>query len=318
METFSPETEAGERLDAVLAQRSGLSRARAQRLIAAGLALVNGRPVKPGYRLRAGDSVAYEPAPPEPEEPQLLPEAIPLDILYEDEGLIVLNKSPGLVVHPGAGRTRGTLVHALLHHAPAIAGVGGRARPGIVHRLDKDTSGLLVVAKTDAAHLGLARQFERGEVVKLYLALVLGEPAAAAGRVEAPIGRHPVERQRMAVREGGRRAVTEWRVLERFGGCCALVEFRLRTGRTHQIRVHAARLGHPVAGDATYGGRRWGSLGGRAALRRAVAASPRQLLHAAHLGFRHPTTGEWLDFEAPLPEDFWAVLSALREARDRA
>lgn len=312
METFSATT-GGERLDAALAQRLGVSRARVQRLIEAGGVTVNGRPVKASHRLRAGEVVAYEPAPPPPPPSALTPAAMALDIVHEDGALIVLNKPPGLVVHPGAGHREATLVHGLLHHARTLSALGGLERPGIVHRLDKDTSGLLVVAKTDAAHERLARQFREGRVNKLYQALVLGEPAEASGRIEAPIGRHPVERQRMAVRMGGRRALTEWRVLERFG-CCALVEFILHTGRTHQIRVHAASLGHPVAGDATYGGRRYGSLPGSAACRRAVAASPRQMLHAKHLGFSHPVSGEPLQFEAPLAEDFAAVLMALREA----
>jgi len=304
----------GERLDAALARHSGLSRASAQRLIAAGRVRVDGRPAKASHRLRAGEAVEYELPEPEPAQPALTSEAIPLDVVYEDAHLMVINKPAGLVVHPGAGRRTFTLVHALLHHAPELAAVGAEGRPGLVHRLDKDTSGLLVVAKTATAHLGLARQFKQGGVRKLYLALVLGEPGRESGRIEAPIGRHHALRQRMAVREGGRAAVTEWRVRERFGGCCALVEFRLLTGRTHQIRVHAARLGHPVAGDALYGGRRYASLRGAAALREAVSRSPRQMLHAWRLGFQHPVSGQTLEFEAPLPEDFAAVLSALRGA----
>jgi len=314
METFKAEEAAGERLDAALARRCGISRARAQRLIEAGAALVDGRPAKASHRLKPGEEVAYGPPPPEPAPQGVEPEPMILDIVFEDDSLIVLDKPPGLVVHPGAGHRQGTLVHGLLHHAAELSAVGAAGRPGIVHRLDKDTSGLLVVAKTPDALTRLAEQFKQGEVKKLYLALVLGVPEKATGRIEAAIGRHPTERQKMAVREGGRAAVTEWAVRERFGPSSALVEFRLHTGRTHQIRVHAARLGHPVAGDALYGGRRYGSLPGRAALRQALAASPRQMLHATRLGFRHPLTGAPLEFEAPLPEDFAAVLSALREA----
>jgi 23S rRNA pseudouridine1911/1915/1917 synthase len=312
MKTFTA-TAPGERLDAALALEAGLSRAKAQQLIEAGLALVNGKPAKASYRLRVNDAVEYGELP-QPSAGWLVPEAIPLDIVFEDASLIVLNKPPGLVVHPGAGNWRSTLVHALLYHAAqSLSGVGGPARPGIVHRLDKDTSGLMVVAKTDAAHEGLARQFKGGEVSKLYLALILGAPREESGRIEAPIGRHPVERQRMAVREGGRMAVTEWRLVERLGACCTLAQFRLRTGRTHQIRVHAAKLGHPVAGDATYGGRRYGSLRCTAAQRRSLEAVPRQLLHSWRLGFSHPVSGERLDFEAPLPEDFASALRALKE-----
>ncbi|MFH0811096.1 MAG: RluA family pseudouridine synthase [Pseudomonadota bacterium] len=317
MKTLTIDSQEGERLDTALVRVHGGSRAKMQRLIESGGVLINGHPaLKASYRLRLGDVVALEPhltPPPEADQKNPRPEAMALDILFEDADVIVLNKPQGMVVHPGAGHQRSTLVHALLYHASSLSTVGGGDRPGIVHRLDKDTSGLMMVAKSDDAHLELARQFQGGEVSKLYLAVVLGEPAKEQGRIEAPIGRHPTERQRMAVRQGGRAALTQWRVLERFGGCCALLEFRLHTGRTHQIRVHSAYMGHPVAGDATYGGRRFGSLRGSLELRQALALSPRQLLHSWRLSFVHPRGGPRLDFEAAPPPDFSAVLDLLRQ-----
>ena len=294
---------AGTRLDRWLAARlAELSRARLQTLIAAGGVRVDGRAVKASHRLRAGERVAVEVPPPAPEE--LLPEPAELAIVHEDAHVLVVDKPAGMVVHPGAGHARGTLAAAVLAHAPGVAGVGGPRRPGIVHRLDKDTSGLLVLAKTPAAYASLVAQLARRAVTRRYLVVVHGRVAHDAGVVDAPLGRHPRDRVRMAVRPAGRGrpAVTRWRVLERFTRCTYL-EVRLETGRTHQIRVHLASLGHPVVGDDVYGGRR-------------RPPSPVPLagyaLHAATLAFVHPATGERVEFRAPLPARMERLLSHLR------
>jgi len=247
--------------------------------------------------------------PPEPARPE--PEDIPLDVVFEDAHLLVLNKPAGLVVHPGAGAPRGTLVNALLRHVSDLSGVGGVMRPGIVHRLDRGTSGLLVVAKDDRTHRALSRQFAGREVEKEYLALVLGVPAAKTGTVATPIGRDPVHRRKMSVRAPrGREARSDYRLAEAFDGA-SLLRVRIHTGRTHQIRVHLASIGHPVAGDATYGGTRTPSSR-RAAARDALRGLTRPALHAARLAFVHPATGERLAFEAPLPADLLQVLDGLR------
>jgi 23S rRNA pseudouridine1911/1915/1917 synthase len=289
--------EAGERLDAYVARVSGLSRARVQRLIADGHVLVGGHPQKSRLRVSAGQRIHLRIPPAVPLT--LTPEAIPLDIRYEDADLLVVNKPAGMVVHPGAGRTTGTLVHALLAHCERLPGIGGVERPGIVHRLDRDTSGVLVVAKTETAHQSLSQQFKARVVKKRYLALVHGELRQDSGRIEATIGRREHDRKRMGVRrEGGREARTAFRVIRRLSGMTVL-ELELETGRTHQIRVHLAHIGHPVLGDQAYGGRRE---------RRRVAAgelqADRQMLHAWRLGFHHPRTGAWLEVTAPIPEDF--------------
>lgn len=291
----------GERLDRYLtAALPSLSRAAWQRLIEAGEVLVNGALSRPAYKVRAGDALLVRIPPPEPTE--LTPEPIPLAVVYEDEALIVINKPAGLVVHPGAGNPRGTLVNALLYHCPTLA-VGGAVRPGIVHRLDKDTSGLLVVAKTDTAQQRLQQQFKRREVQKRYVALVIGAVSAASGYVNAPIGRHPVQRVKMAVVEGGREARTRWTVRTRYqdaaGRPYTLLDVDLETGRTHQIRVHLAWVGYPLVGDTLYGPQRQ------------PLPAPRQCLHAAQLSFAHPLTGEALSFSAPLPEDFTQVIAQL-------
>lgn len=284
----------GERLDAYLARVvPDLSRSHAQKLIAAGKVTVNGHPAKPALRLSPGDRVHVRLPEPQPVTPA--PEPIHLTVVYEDADLIVVDKPPGLTVHPAPGHPSGTLVNALLAHCADLAGINGDLRPGIVHRLDQDTSGLLVVAKNDRTQLALSRQFAGREVLKAYLALVEGRPPPA-GVIEAPIGRHPAQRKRMAVIAEGRPARTQYRVVAQFADA-ALVVAVLETGRTHQVRVHFAAIGHPVVGDAVYGHR--------------SGLVARQFLHAWRLGFRHPRTGAWLEFEAPLPDDLRAALATL-------
>ncbi len=303
--TFAVEApDEGRRLDAYLASRlPQVSRTRLQGLIAAGHVAVGGARLRPGHRLRAGDRIEVE-IPPAPSDAPLRPEPIPLAVLYEDDTLIVIDKPAGMTVHPGAGQRSGTLVHAMLAHCPDLAGVGGADRPGIVHRLDKDTSGLLVVAKTEAALRSLQAQIQSRRARRDYLALVHGRLRRASGVIDAPIGRDPRHRTRMAVIASGRRAVTHYRVAESFDEA-TLLEVRLETGRTHQIRVHCAHLGHPLVGDPVYRRRAnpWG-------LRR-------QALHASRLAFEHPASGRSLTFNAPLPGDIEAALRALRAASGR-
>ncbi|MGH7353603.1 MAG: RluA family pseudouridine synthase [Candidatus Rokuibacteriota bacterium] len=296
---------AGTRLDRWLAARlPDLSRARLQALIDAGHVRVGGTLRKAARRLAGGETVEVEIPPLPPEE--LEPEPMSLQIVHEDAHVLVLDKPAGLVVHPGAGHARGTLAAGVLAHAPGTAGVGGPRRPGVVHRLDKDTSGLLVVAKTPRAYESLTAQLARRTMTRRYLAVVHGRVRASEGVVDAPVGRHPRDRTRMAVLPAGRgkRAVTRYRVLERFREF-TLVEARLETGRTHQIRVHLASLGHPVAGDAVYGGRA-----------RRVVPVPLEgfALHAAHLAFDHPATGQRLELRAPPPARIERLLSHLRNA----
>ena len=294
---------AGMRLDRWLASAvPDLSRARVQALIDEGHVRIAGASPKAAHRLRGGEVVEIKIPPPPAQE--LLPEPIALSIVYEDEHVLVVDKPAGMVVHPGAGVSRGTLAAGVLAHAPEVASVGGQRRPGIVHRLDKGTSGLLVLAKTVAAYHGLVAQLAAHEVTREYLAIVHGRAARTEGRVDAPIGRDPHHRQRMAIRPDGqgRRAVTRFRVIERFDDF-TLVRCRLETGRTHQIRVHLASLGHPVAGDAVYGPGR----SGLAADLEGVA------LHAARLVFAHPVTRERMEFSAPLPPRLARFLSHLRD-----
>jgi 23S rRNA pseudouridine1911/1915/1917 synthase len=306
------EDAAGLRLDVWLAQRlPSLSRARIQALLEEGHVLLDGRRSRASARLRAGQEALVTVPDPVPAEPQ--PEDIEVAVVHEDGRLLVVDKPAGLVVHPGAGTARGTLVNALLGHVHDLSGVGGVLRPGIVHRLDKGTSGLLVVAKDDETHRALVRQFAGRTVEKEYLALVLGVPSRPAGEIDAPIGRDPVHRQRMSVRAPrGREARTSWRVEELFDGA-ALLRVRIHTGRTHQIRVHLSSIGHPVAGDPTYGGNRTPSSR-RAAAREALLSLGRPALHAARLAFTHPASGERLSFEAPLPPELLALLERLRAA----
>ncbi|MGD8623073.1 MAG: RluA family pseudouridine synthase [Anaerolineae bacterium] len=293
------------RLDKFLAHRiEGLSRSAAQRLIGEGQVTVNGDPVKASYKVQAGDLLVAL-LPPE-ETPGLVAEPIPLDIVHEDRQLLVVNKPAGMVVHPAPGHSSGTLANAVLAHCPELAAGGGQ-RPGIVHRLDQDTSGLIVVAKSEKVRRALQKQFKARQVYKAYEALLYGHLQPAWGRIEAPIGRDPKHRQRMAVLPGGREAVTEYHVLESFAhrlgpaaGDYCLVEAQPHTGRTHQIRVHFASIGHPVVADAVYG------------RRRADLPLARQFLHARRLGFQHPATGQRVEFEAPLAGDLEAVLALLR------
>src|SRR5438270_12429628 len=286
------------RLDQFLARElPTFSRSRLQQLIRQQLVTLNGSPARPRDAVRSGDRIEVNEPPPEKIDHQ--PEPIPLDVLFEDEDVIVINKPSGLVVHPGAGQREHTLVNALLHHFPKLSGIGGKERPGIVHRLDKETSGCLVAAKTDDAHRGLSKQFEQRAVEKIYLALVAGRLRKNAGTVEETIGRHPVDRQRMSTASRrGRAAKTEYRVLSSSDEI-SLLECKLHSGRTHQVRVHLQHLGHPVLGDKIYG-------------KKQTAVFPRQMLHAWKLRFQHPRTSEWRNFEAPLPIDFENALKSLR------
>jgi 23S rRNA pseudouridine1911/1915/1917 synthase len=304
--------EEGLRLDLFLAGKEpGLSRAQIQRAVVEGRVLVNGRPIKAGRRVKAADVIAIHIPAAKPSG--VMPEAIPLTILYEDSSLLVVDKPAGMVVHPAAGHTGGTLVNALLHHCRDLSGIGGVLRPGIVHRLDKGTSGLLVAAKSDAAHRGLAEQFKRREVKKSYLALVYGNPRTDGGRIEAAVGRHPTDRKKMSTASRrGRSAVTRWRVRERFGPA-AFLEIDIETGRTHQIRVHLTELGHPLVGDRVYGGAGRIRSVEDSAIRARMKDLDRQALHAWHLAFIHPVTGEALRFSSPPPEDIASLCSFLRE-----
>lgn len=283
-----------------------LSRTRVQKLLAEGLITVNGEAARKSDQVEPGSSVVVVLPPPEPIEIQ--GEDLPLDIVFEDEHLLVVNKAAGMVVHPAPGHRTGTLVHALLWHLPNLVGVGGRARPGIVHRLDRDTSGLLVVAKTDAAHRALSDALRAREIKRQYLAATWGHLAESPITIDAPIGRDPRDRKRMAVVEGGRRAVTHARVRERWLRA-ELLDVALQTGRTHQIRVHLAHLGHPVVGDPLYGAGWERGLGGptRRWVDQLARRAQRQFLHAARLSFQHPATGEAMRFESQLPPDLASI-----------
>jgi 23S rRNA pseudouridine1911/1915/1917 synthase len=323
--TIRPDPDhAGQRLDKVLAaSATGLSRARLQALIRAGAVKIEGRTIgDPGHRVKSGD--AFEIALPEPEPAEPKPQDIPLTVVYEDAAIIVIDKPAGLVVHPAAGHSDGTLVNALLAHCGAsLSGIGGVRRPGIVHRLDKDTSGLLVVAKTDAAHQGLADQFEAhgrdGRLERRYLALVWGVPERASGRIDAPLARSDRNRTEMAIaRRGGRAAATNWQVQERFDDAsgrpvASLLSLVLETGRTHQIRVHLQHIGHPLMADPVYGASHKSSarrLSEEARL--ALEAMPGQALHAAGLGFEHPISGKKLVFDSTPPPAMAQLLESLR------
>jgi 23S rRNA pseudouridine1911/1915/1917 synthase len=290
------ENDAKLRLDQFLAKRfPEYSRSRLQQLIRGGFVRLNEQSTRSRQIVRGGDKIDL--IEPPLEKIEIRPEPIPLDVLFEDDDLIVINKPAGLTVHPGAGQREHTLVNALLSHCTTLSGIGGKERPGIVHRLDKETSGCLVVAKNDIAHRQLSKQFAARTVEKIYLALVAGKLRKAAGVIEEKIGRHPVHRKRMRVTSvRGRTATTEYRVI-RSSNHASLIECLLHSGRTHQIRVHLHHLGHPVLGDKIYAPRFAKNL-------------PRQMLHAWKLGFHHPRTGEWRNFEAPLPADFAEAIAA--------
>jgi 23S rRNA pseudouridine1911/1915/1917 synthase len=306
-------SQGGARLDQFLARQLGWSRARLQKLLKSGRVLVNGALRPASYRVREGDTVVV--SVPEPAPSHLAPEALPLSIIFEDEDLLVVNKPPGLVVHPGAGHRQGTLLNALVHHCPALRDIGEVSRPGLVHRLDKDTSGLIVVAKTALAHAGLVAQFQAHAITKQYQAVVWGRLPEVEGRIEKEVGRHPTVRRKMSVHpRRGKAAVTFWRVLREFSGPLTLVELSPQTGRTHQLRVHLASEGHPVLGDATYGGG-VSRLAGHPQLLALKPLVRRQLLHAWRLRVTHPRTGQPLTWEAPLPEDFQAVVKFLEKFR---
>ncbi|NLN06491.1 MAG: RluA family pseudouridine synthase [Firmicutes bacterium] len=292
---------AGERLDiAVTRLLPELTRTRVQKLIDAGHVLIDGAGRKANFRVREGQMLAV--SVPAPQDSRVLPQEMELEIIYEDGDLLVLNKPKGVVVHPAAGHAENTLVNALLYHCRDLSGIGGEKRPGIVHRLDKDTSGVLVVAKNDRTHLALAKQFKDHSVTREYMALVYGQFAVRRGTIDAPIARHPRERKKMAVVQAGtgRRAVTHFEVLEIYPGY-SYVALRLETGRTHQIRVHLASIGHPVVGDTVYGYKKQ---------RLPVSG---QLLHARLLGFIHPGLGRYMEFTSEPPVEFQEVLQKLRD-----
>lgn len=299
MKFYIPEEASGQRIDKYLSDLlEGQSRSYLQKLMKEGRVFIQGKPVKSNYKITAGEVVELEI--PDLEEPDICPENIPLDILYEDDDLLVVNKPKGMVVHPSAGHYNGTLVNALMYHcAGKLSGINGVLRPGIVHRIDMDTTGSLVVCKNDFSHISLAEQLKVHSITRKYRAIVHGRLKEEEGTVSAPIGRHPIDRKKMAVNDkNGKEAVTHYRVLERFRQF-TYIECQLETGRTHQIRVHMSSLGHPLLGDAVYGPNRCPyKLQG-------------QTLHAQVLGFLHPRTGAYMEFEAPLPEYFEELLRKL-------
>jgi 23S rRNA pseudouridine1911/1915/1917 synthase len=314
---LADESDQGRRLDAVVAAHlPDCSRSRAVNLIANLDILVDNQAKKPGYRVKCGDKILGRI--PSPTQVEYGPEPIPLHILYQDSHIVVLDKQAGLVVHPAPGHGGGTLVNALLYHCPDLDGIGGEIRPGIVHRLDKDTSGTMVIAKNANAHERLSRQFKDRTVQKKYLALVYGELCGDEGTIKLPIGRHPVHRKRMStITHKGRTAETSWRVRERFQNI-TLLELTLKTGRTHQIRVHCTAMGHSIVGDQVYCSRKCVQnmdrlLSGKSSsIAARLKAVPRQMLHAWHLGLTHPHTGEFMTFESPIPEDMEALIEKLR------
>jgi len=294
----------GERLDIFITEHAGISRSRAQKLISDGHVLVGGEPGRKNHALSSGESVSWEVPPPEPED--IVPQEIPLLIVYEDEHIIVIDKPADMVMYPGPGHPSGTLLNALLARYPELVGVGGRGRPGVFHRLDRGTSGLVAVARNEQAYSAMVEKMQARQVERVYLALVVGSIPAQTGTIDAPMGRSRGNRKRMAVDQyAGRRAVSTFEVLERFDSDFTLVEVALETGRTHQIRVHFSHIGHPVAGDLEYSrGRSARQLG-----------LDRQFLHARRLSFDHPVTGERMVFDSELPADLEGVLEGLRKRR---
>lgn len=303
LEEFQIETENGERIDKYLSnEMSGFSRSYIQKLMKDGHVYVNGKAVKANYKLAYDDMITVEI--PDLVEPDIVPENIPLDILYEDDDILIVNKPKGMVVHPAAGHYSGTLVNALMYHCgESLSGINGVMRPGIVHRIDMDTTGSLLVCKNDQAHQKLAEQLKVHSIKRVYHAIVCGNLKEDSGAIDAPIGRHPVDRKKMSINyQNGREAVTHYQVLERFGDY-TYISCRLETGRTHQIRVHMASIRHPLLGDNVYGPQKCPfKLQG-------------QTLHAKILGITHPTTGEYMEFDAPLPEYFEDLLGRMRQNR---
>ncbi|HEC96653.1 MAG TPA: RluA family pseudouridine synthase [Nitrospirae bacterium] len=298
----------GQRIDVYLSSRTSLSRSSVQELISSGAVTVNGTAVKPSYRVRMEDRIQV--IFPERETTTLVAEPLPIEVIYRDEDLIVVNKPPGMVMYPAAGHSGGTLMNAIARHTDRLATVGAPVRPGVVHRIDKDTSGLVVVALSDEAYYGLVSQFKERTIERRYIALVYGSMKEDAGEIELKIGRSPLHRKKMSTRvKRGKPARTAWRVLEHYS-MATMIAAKLATGRTHQIRVHFSALGHPVLGDRDYGKKT--SL----RLNNMVLKIPRQMLHAKRLGFSHPVTGKWLEFRVPLPEDMMEIVRALRGAID--
>jgi 23S rRNA pseudouridine1911/1915/1917 synthase len=305
------------RLDLYLvASGLGVSRSQIKKLVEEGMVLVDGKRVKPHHKLNKGDEVVclFE----KPERPPLEPEEIPLNIAYEDDDIVVVNKGPDMVVHPARGNLEHTLVNALLHHCGTLANTASKTRPGVVHRLDKDTTGLIIFAKTDRVIVGLAKQIERREMKREYLAVCWGKMHPRSGVIEAPVGRHQIDRRRMSVTPfSSKNAMTEFEVAERFD-IASLLHLRLKTGRTHQIRVHLSYFGHPVVGDPDYGGRKREILleigqGHAQAFQKILEIMKRQALHAYRLAFTHPLTAKEVSLEAPIPDDIKSLLSYLRE-----
>ncbi|HPA13971.1 MAG TPA: RluA family pseudouridine synthase [Desulfobacterales bacterium] len=309
---FADESNSGQRLDTFIASHIvNCSRSRAASLIRNGIIDVDGGKKKPGYRIKTGDKISgYIPA---PESIQYEPEAIPIDLLYVDNDLIVINKQPGLVVHPAAGHYNGTLVNALLYHFPELQGIGGKVRPGIVHRLDKDTSGTMVVAKNDLSHNFLSLQFKSRKVKKEYLALVHGEISDDSGEISLPIGRHPMDRKKMStISRRSRQAFTFWQVQERFF-YITLLKLNLMTGRTHQIRVHCSAINHPILGDPVYSSRKKErDIVLKLGCSESASSISRQMLHAWRISFTHPVTGKIMSFESPIPPDMQGLINELR------
>ncbi len=300
-------SEAGQRIDAFLAVKTGITRSRIQKWIGMRKVLVNGVTTSQKYRVRTDDVITF--SRPDEEVKGLVPEAIPVEVLYEDEYVVVVDKPAGMVVYPAAGHGQNTLMNALAHHCRRLADIGGPLRPGVVHRLDRDTSGVMVVAVEDGAYYHLVEQFKRRTIKRRYVTLVFGNLKADAGEIALPIGRSGSDRKKMSTRvRKGKDAVTRWKVLRRFV-VATLVEVRLGTGRTHQIRVHFSSIGHPVLGDRTYGRKTEIEAGKR------KTAFPRQMLHAEMLGFVHPAYGEYMEFSSPLPDDMRKVLDILESIR---
>jgi 23S rRNA pseudouridine1911/1915/1917 synthase len=308
---------APERLDVFITDRvPDLTRSAVRRLIEMNRVTVDREPGKPSLKLKGGEQVVIEIPPPTPATPSA--QDIPLEILYEDGDLIVLNKPAGMSVHPGAGNPDGTVVNALLSHCDDLSGIGGEIRPGIVHRIDKDTTGVIVVAKNDRSHLGLAHQFKEHTIKRVYVALVFGSPKTEKGRIESAIGRHPVDRKKMSgSARHGKHAVTHWKVTGRFGPV-SVVELRLETGRTHQIRVHLSEAGFPLLGDPVYGGAGRLSCVKDSNLRALIGELHRQALHARTIGFVHPLTGTYMEFSTPVPEDMQRIMEYLENQQPAA